>query len=64
MLYVDYIWDLSPTTIIPDCEINTGKLEWKSGDYWQMVEHDGKLVLKKVDPMVQFLMEGHCRGCS
>ncbi len=64
MLYVDYNWDLSPNVIIPDSELDTDRLQWKSGDYWQMVEHNGKLMLKKVDPMIQFLLEGQGRGCS
>ncbi len=64
MLYIDYHWNLSSTAIVPDPEIDTKKLQWQAGDYWQMTEHDGRLLLQKVDPMVQFLLEGHSRGCS
>lgn len=58
MLYVDYNWDLSPTTIIPDPELDTDKLGWKTGDFWQISEsRTGKKMLIKVDPLVQFVLE-------
>ena len=49
MLYVDYIWDLSPTTIIPDAELNTDRLGWQPGDQWVVMEHNGKKFLKKLE---------------
>lgn len=59
MLYVDYNWDLTPNSIIPDKELNTDQLGWKPGDYWQVVETaNGKKMLKKVDPLVQFTLGG------
>lgn len=58
MLYVDYHWDLGPGYIIPDKELNTERLGWAHGQYWQMEERNGKLMLKKVDPLVQFTLEG------
>lgn len=58
MLYVDYVWHLTPNTMVPDEEINTDKLEWKVGDFWQVQERQGQIVFCKVDPMVQFLLEG------
>lgn len=64
MLYLDYVWDLNPDTIIPDCELDTKKLGWQAGDYWQIQEIDGKTVFKKVDPMIKFLIEGFKDGHS
>lgn len=58
MLYVDYNWDLSPTLMIPDPELNTDKLDWKAGDYWQVVERNGKKMLRKVDKLEQFIIAG------
>lgn len=58
MLYVDYNWDLSPTTIIPDPELNTDQLDWKPGDLFQVQEHDGKKFLRRVDPIVKFILDG------
>lgn len=62
MMYLDYVWHLTPNTMVPDIEINTDRLEWKVGDYWQIQERNGQLVFCKVDPMVQFLLEGTTDG--
>jgi hypothetical protein len=48
--------------MIPDNEIDTNKLGWKPGDYWQVKEKDGKQFLVKVDPIVQFLFDGVKNG--
>jgi hypothetical protein len=46
--------------IIPDKELNTDRLGWKPGDYWQVTETvDGQKMLKKVDPLVQFILGKH-----
>ena len=58
MLYVDYNWDPGPGYIVPDKELNTEKLGWKPGQFWQMIEANGQLRLHQVDPMVQFILEG------
>ncbi|NBP58417.1 hypothetical protein EBU71_18165 [bacterium] len=58
MLYVDYQWDCSPNGIILDEEFNSDKLGWKGGDYFQLVNIDGKQILRKVDPLVKFLKDG------
>ena len=58
MLYIDYNWDLSPETMIPDPELNTDQLEWKNGDYWKVVERNGKKILRKVDKLEQFVVAG------
>jgi len=58
MLYIDYNWDLTPDTMIPDPELNTDKLEWKEGDYWKVVERNGKKFLRKVDKLEQFVVAG------
>jgi hypothetical protein len=58
MLYLDYNWDLTPDTMIPDPELNTDSLDWKAGDYWKVVEKDGKKFLRKVDKLEQFVITG------
>lgn len=64
MLYVDFVWDLNTNMIVPDMEIDTSKLNWKEGDFWQVQERHGQLVFCKVDPLMQFLMEGTTSGRS
>jgi hypothetical protein len=58
MLHFDYEWDLSPNGIKLDEELNVDKLGWKGGDYFQLVNIDGRCYLKKVDPLVKFLKDG------
>ena len=59
MLYIDYNWDLTPTSIIPDKELDTDRLGWKTGDFWQVIESpSGNKMLVKLDPIVKFVL-GH-----
>ncbi len=69
MLYVDYTWDLSPTGIRLDEELNTDKLGWKNGDHFEFVNRNGRQMLVKVDPVVSFakgyrINFGDKNGCS
>lgn len=64
MLYFDYTWDLNPNSIILDSDLDLKKLQWKPGDYWQLQEQDGKIVFKKVDPLLQFIIKGTVDGHS
>lgn len=58
MLYIDYIWDVGPTYIIPDSELNTDGLGWKEGDYFKVVDYNGKKHLVKVDKLEEFITKG------
>jgi len=58
MLHLDYNWDLSPSGILLDEELNIDKLGWQDGDYFKVETVNGRRVLKKVDPLVKFLLEG------
>ena len=58
MLYLDYSWDCSPNGIILDDEFNTDKLGWKGGDYFKLVNINGKAMLIKEDALVKFIKEG------
>ena len=58
MIHIDYTWDLGPEGIKLDEELNVDRLGWKGGDYFQLVNIDGRCYLKKVDKLVAFL-EGH-----
>lgn len=58
MLYVDYQWDCSPNGIMLDEEFDADKLGWKGGDYFQLVNINGRCYLKKVDPVVKFIKDG------
>jgi len=58
MLYFDYVWDLSSNEIVIDEEINVDKLGWKSGDYFELKNVNGRAVLVKVDPLIAFIRQG------
>lgn len=58
MRYFDYEWDLEPNRILLDAEINIDKLGWRNGDYFKVVNINGRAQLIKVDPVVAFV-NGH-----
>lgn len=58
MLHFDYSWDLHPDRIILDEELNIDRLGWQAGDYFKVVNINGRAMLLKVDPLVKFLKDG------
>lgn len=58
MLYVDYTWDCGPNGIILDEEFNSDKLGWRGGDYFQLININGRQILRKVDDLEKFIIEG------
>ena len=58
MLYVDYKWDLEPNRILLDEELDIDKLGWQGGDYFQVKNVNGRVMLVKVDPLIKFLKDG------
>ena len=58
MKYYDYEWDISSTRILLDADLNTDNLNWKFGDYFKLINRNGRAVLVKVDPLVKFLEDG------
>lgn len=58
MLYIDYTWDCGPNGIILDEEFDSDKLGWRGGDYFQLINVDGRQILRRVDPLVKFIKDG------
>lgn len=58
MLYIDYTWDCSPDGIKLDEEFNSDKLGWKGGDYFKLINVNGRQYLKKVDDLEKFIIKG------
>jgi hypothetical protein len=54
MKHFDYDWDLTPTRILLDRELNTDKLGYKHGDVFKFINIDGRQMLVKLDPVEQF----------
>lgn len=58
MLYLDYTWNLNPNGIILDEELDIDKLGWKSGDLFEVVNINGRAMLRKVEPIERFVKDG------
>ena len=58
MRYYDYEWDLEPNRILLDPELNLDKLGWHGGDYFKVINRNGRSMLVKVDPVEAFA-RGH-----
>ena len=58
MKYFDYDWDLEPNRILFDPELNIDKLGWRGGDYFKVVNVNGRAMLIKVDALEKFIIDG------
>lgn len=58
MKHYDYEWDLDANGIKLDSELNTDKLGWKGGDYFKLININGRQILRRLDPLEKFLQEG------
>jgi len=58
MKYYDYEWDLESNRILLDSELDTDKLGWRNGDYFRVINVNGRTMLVKVDPLEKFLCNG------
>jgi hypothetical protein len=58
MNYIGYDFSLTEEGIGLDNELNLDRLGWKGGDYFKLVNLDGKAKLIKVDALEKFLNDG------
>jgi len=58
MRHYDYEWDLEPWGIKFDPELDIDKLGWRHGDYFKVVNVNGRAMLVKVDALEKFIKEG------
>jgi hypothetical protein len=58
MRYYDYDWDLEPNRILLDSELDIDALGWRAGDYFKVININGRAQLIKVDPIEKFLKDG------
>ena len=64
MKYYDYDWDLSPTRIILDEQLDVDALGWRGGDYFKVINENGRVQLVKLDPLEKFLEEGRRKNAK
>lgn len=62
MNYIGYDFSLTEEGIGLDEELNIDKLGWKGGDYFKLVNENGRVKLVKVDALVKFLEDGKQNG--
>lgn len=62
MKYLDFDLEIYADRIILDEEINVDKLGWKGGDYFQLVNINGRAMFVKTDPLVKFIKDGAKNG--
>ena len=53
--YIDYRWELDPTTLQIDRELDVDRLGWKAGDLFRLINVDGQVSLIKIDPIEKFV---------
>lgn len=58
MKYIEYDWDLEPNRILLDPELDIDKFGWRHGDYFKVINVDGRAMLVKVDALEKFIKEG------
>jgi hypothetical protein len=58
LLHVDFEWDCSSEGIVLDQEFNSDKLGWRGGDYFKLVNIDGRQMLVRVNNLEKFLIKG------
>ncbi len=64
MKYVDYDWDVKSDRIILDSELNIDRLGWKAGDCFVVQNVNGCAMLRKIDPLEQFIKTGKNPGAN
>lgn len=62
MNYIGYDFSLTEQGIGLDEELKLDRLGWNSGDYFRLVDVDGRAVLKRIDPLEKFLIDGKENG--
>ena len=62
MNYIGYDFSLTQEGIGLDEELNLDRLGWRGGDYFKLVNVDGRNKLVRVDPLVKFLEDGKQNG--
>jgi hypothetical protein len=62
MNYIGYDFSLTEQGIGLDEELNLDKLGWKGGDYFKLVNIDGRATIVKVNVLEKFLLDGKQNG--
>ena len=55
MHFYDYEWDIYPSSIVFDRELDIEKIGWEVGDVFRLVEEEGRMKLIKIDALEKFI---------
>ena len=58
MNFIGYDFSLSEKGIKLDEELNLNRLGWKGGDYFILENVNGRAILRRIDPLEKFLIDG------
>ena len=62
MNYIGYDFYLTETGIGLDDELDLDRLGWKGGDYFRLENINGRTLLRRVDPLEKFLIDGESKN--
>lgn len=58
MLYIDYTFDITGSTLTMDHELNIANLDWEDGDIFQLeIRPNGAARFVKVSKLEQFVLK-------
>jgi hypothetical protein len=62
MHFIGYDFSLTREGIKLDEELNLDRLGWKGGDIFRLENINGRVMLRKIDPVEKFLIDGEQNG--
>ena len=62
MNYIGYDFYLTETGIGLDEELDLDKLGWAGGDYFKLENINGRAMLRRIDPLEKFLIDGESKN--
>jgi len=62
MNYIGYDFSLTERGIGLDDELDIDKLGWHAGDYFRLENVNGRVMLRKIDPLEKFLIDGESKN--
>lgn len=62
MNYIGYDFYLTEQGIGLDEELDLDKLGWRGGDYFKLENVNGRVMLRRIDPIEKFLLDGESKN--
>lgn len=62
MNYVGYDLSVTEQGIGLDDELNIDRLGWRGGDIFRLENVNGRVILRRIDPLEKFLIDGESKN--